>query len=187
MWAHRTPHQPALFMWRPCNPLRSEVSKPLSDNKRPTKERKEWERDTRLHSLHKSWMKTVFFCNLIWEMLIERRGWEGVGGGRGSAPSAASIMTGSADWLLWSTDWTQSGVEPPTGRGRERERERAVAISGWISISGIWRGSGADNLLLGHRWSWFNPELSLSVSLKPSCWRLKLWISDFVQRTTFSL
>lgn len=73
------------------------------------------EGDTRLHSLHKSRMKTVFFCNLIWEMLIERQG----EGGRGSAPSAASIMTGSADWLLiqrGATDW-QSKRERGGGGG----------------------------------------------------------------------
>lgn len=58
------------------------------------------------HSLHKSQRKTVFFCNLIWKMMIMHQ-WRG-----GAACSAASIMTGSADWLLWSADWTQSNAEP---------------------------------------------------------------------------
>ena len=135
MWAHHTPRQPALFTWRPCNPLQSEVSKPLSDDKRPTKERKERERDTRLHSLHKSWMKTVFFCNLIWEMLIERQGWEGVGGW-GVAGARLPLQP-----LLWLAPQTGSS-DPLIGRraawshrpaGEEREGRGSRHL--WVNLN----------------------------------------------------
>lgn len=54
------------------------------------------QRYTHLQSLHKYRMKTVFFCNLIWEMLIEHEGgwWVGMGG-RGSVPLCSRYY----DWL----------------------------------------------------------------------------------------
>ena len=79
-------------------------------------------------------MKTVFFVILSvrcwWSVLVEAQG-------AGLTPSAASIMTGSGDWLLWSTDWTvnQRGQTEQFGatvrlreRGRVREGERK---QGW--------------------------------------------------------
>lgn len=62
-------------------------------------------------------MKTVFFCNLIWEMLIERRA-GGDGGGGGSAPSAASYY----DWLSRLAPLIQHG-------GWQRERGGGVNLS----------------------------------------------------------
>lgn len=136
MWAHRTPHQPALFTWRPRNPLRSEVSKPLSDNKRPTKERKERERDTRLHSLHKSWMKTVFFCNLIWEMLIERQGWEGVQGG--GLQGLGSLCSLYYDWLRRLAPlihWLDAERRGATDWQGKREGEGASSRHLWVNLN----------------------------------------------------
>lgn len=165
------------------NPLQSEISNFFCTQKADTRKKglpHNAEGDTRLHSLHKSQKKTVFFCNLIWEMLTERQG----EGGRGPG----SLCSLYFDWPCRLAPRSQRGA---TDWQRVRVREGVSGRHLWVNLrNDIYRGSGGsgghDNTIV---WCLQGAVTPLSDRVPLSCFQavmiLRGWLATININASF--